>query len=172
METLKTTVAIIGAGPSGLLLSQLLHQAGIDSLIVERTSRARVLERIRAGVLERGTVEGMEEAGCAARLHAECIPHDGVILSFDGEQFEIPVREITGHHVIVYGQTEITKDLIEACEARGQAIYWECPDAVLADLETAVPKVQFTTPEGETRRIEAEIVAGCDGFHGVCRQSI
>ena len=101
METLKTTVAIIGAGPSGLLLSQLLHQAGIDSLIVERTSRARVLERIRAGVLERGTVEGMEEAGCAARLHAECIPHDGVILSFDGEQFEIPVREITGHHVIV-----------------------------------------------------------------------
>ena len=119
MENLKTTVAIIGAGPSGLLLSQLLHQAGIDSLIVERTSRARVLERIRAGVLERGTVEGMEEAGCAERLHAECIPHDGVILSFDGDQFEIPVREITGHQVIVYGQTEITKDLIEACEGSG-----------------------------------------------------
>ena len=172
MEALKTTVAIIGAGPSGLLLSQLLHQAGIDSLIVERTSRARVLERIRAGVLERGTVEGMEEAGCAERLHAECIPHDGVILSFDGDQFEIPVREITGHQVIVYGQTEITKDLIEACEARGQAIYWDCPDAVLADLESAAPKVQFTTPEGETLVIEAEIVAGCDGFHGVCRQSI
>ncbi len=152
MENLKTTVAIIGAGPSGLLLSQLLHQAGIDSLIVERTSRARVLERIRAGVLERGTVEGMEEAGCAERLHAECIPHDGVILSFDGDQFEIPVREITGHQVIVYGQTEITKDLIEACEARDQAIYWDCPDAVLADLKSAAPKVQFTTPEGETRR--------------------
>ena len=168
-KELSTTVAIIGAGPSGLLLSQLLHQSGIDSVVVERTSKSRVLARIRAGVLERGTVEGMEEAGCAARLHAECIPHDGVILSFDGEQFEIPVKEITGHQVIVYGQTEITKDLMDACEARGQVIYWDCPDAALAGLEGTAPCVGFTTPEGEVVSITADIVAGCDGFHGICR---
>ena len=172
MEIQKTAVVIIGAGPSGLLLSQLLYQAGIDSLIVERTSRARVLERIRAGVLEGGPVGGRKEAGCADRLHAECIPHNGVILSFDGEPFEIPVRDITNHQVIVYGQTEITKDLIEACEARGQPIFWECPDAELADLGTQSPKVKFTRPTGETYVVEADIVAGCDGFHGVCRQSI
>ena len=171
-QELSTTVAIIGAGPSGLLLSQLLANAGIDSVIVERTSKERVLARIRAGVLERGTVEGMEEAGCAERLHAECIPHDGLILSFDGERFEIPVKDITGHHVIVYGQTEITKDLIDACEARGQRIFWDCPDAALADLESDAPKVNFKTPDGESLTITAEAIAGCDGFHGICRQSI
>lgn len=169
---LSTTVAIIGAGPAGLLLSQLLHQSGISSVIVERTSKERVLERIRAGILERGTVEGMEEAGCAERLHAECIPHDGVILSFDGDLCEIPVKDITGHNVIVYGQTEITKDLVEACETRGQTIFWNCPDATLADLESKAPKVQFTDTNGESVVLSAEVIAGCDGFHGVSRQSI
>ena len=169
---LNTTVAIIGAGPAGLLLSQLLHQSGVSSVIVERTSKERVLERIRAGILERGTVEGMEEAGCAERLHAECVPHDGVILSFDGDLCEIPVKDITGHNVIVYGQTEITKDLVEACEARGQRIFWNCPDATLADLESAAPKVQFTDTNGESVVLTAEVIAGCDGFHGVSRQSI
>ena len=169
---LKTMVAIIGAGPAGLLLSQLLHQSGIASVIVERTSKQRVLERIRAGILERGTVEGMEEAGCAERLHAECIPHDGVILSFDGESFEIPVKAITGHNVIVYGQTEITKDLVEACEARGQQIFWDCPDAAISDVDSDAPKVHFTDPSGEAVTLTAEIIGGCDGFHGVSRQAI
>ena len=169
---LKTTVAIIGAGPAGLLLSQLLHQSGIASVVVERTSKQRVLERIRAGILERGTVEGMEEAGCADRLHAECIPHDGVILSFDGESFEIPVKAITGHNVIVYGQTEITKDLVEACEARGQQIFWDCPDAGLSDVQSDAPKVHFTDPSGKPVTVTAEIIGGCDGFHGVSRQAI
>ena len=168
----STTVTIIGAGPSGLLLSQLLYLEGIDSIIVERTSRDRVLERIRAGVLERGTVDAMHEADCAQRLMAERIDHDGVILSFDGEQIEIPVRDITGHHVVVYGQTEITKDLIEACEARGQQIYWDCPDAVLADLESPAPKVHFRDRSNQAVTITSNIVAGCDGFHGICRQSI
>ena len=167
MKTRKTQVAIVGAGPSGLLLSQLLHQAGIESLIVERTSRARVLERIRAGVLERGTREALIEAGCADRLEREHIPHDGLRLFFDGDEFEIPVADITGHHVLVYGQTEITLDLIEACEARGQTIFWEEPDAELADLETSAPKLRF----GETV-IEADFIAACDGFHGIGRQAI
>jgi len=166
-QVLKTQVAIIGAGPSGLLLSQLLHQAGIESLIVERTSRARVLERIRAGVLERGTRDALIEAGCAERLERECIPHDGLRLFFDGEEFDIPVADMTGHHVLVYGQTEITKDLIEACEARGQSIYWEQADAELADIETSVPKVRF----GD-HIIEANFIAGCDGFHGISRPAI
>ena len=169
---LNTTVAIIGAGPSGLLLSQLLHQSGIDSVIVERTSKARVLERIRAGVLERGTVDGLREAGCAERLQAQHIPHDGVILSFDGDMVEIPVKAITGHSVIVYGQTEITRDLIDACEARGQQIYWECPDASLHDLESDAPKVVIQDFDGIQVEIQAQIVAGCDGFHGISRQSI
>lgn len=167
MNTVKTQVAIIGAGPSGLLLSQLLHQAGIQTVLIERTSRARVLERIRAGVLERGTREALQEAGCADRLEHKHIPHDGLRLFFDGDEFEIPVTEITGHHVLVYGQTEITIDLIEACEARGQTIYWEQPDAELADIESRTPKVRF----GDTI-IEAGFIAGCDGFHGISRQAI
>ena len=168
---LTTQVAILGAGPSGLLLSQLLHLEGISSVIVERTSRDRVLGRIRAGVLERGTVDAMAEAGCDARLQRERIDHDGLILSFSGDNFEIPVKDITGHYVTVYGQTEITLDLIEACEARGQTIYWDCPDAALHDLQSDAPKVTFTGPDGPVA-LAAGFIAGCDGFHGVCRKSI
>ncbi|MEM9270797.1 MAG: 4-hydroxybenzoate 3-monooxygenase, partial [Pseudomonadota bacterium] len=155
----------------GLLLSQLLHNDGVSSILVERTSRARVLARIRAGVLERGTLDGLAEAGVDARLLAEKIDHDGVTLAFDGDVLEIPVHQITGHHVVVYGQTEVTRDLVEAAEARGQKIFWECPDAQLADVTTA-PKVRFKTPDGTSQQIEAQLVAGCDGFHGMCRQAI
>jgi len=162
----------VGAGPAGLLLSQLLHQQNIQSIIVERTSKERVLSRIRAGVLERGTVEAMQEAGCDERLNTERIDHDGVILSFDGDKIEVPVKQITGHHVTVYGQTEITHDLIEACEARGQTIYWGCPDAVLANLDSDSPSARFTHPNGQSVELNAKLIAGCDGYHGVCRQSI
>lgn len=171
MTQLKTDVIIIGAGPSGLLLSQLLHLGGVQSVIVERTSRERVLSRIRAGVLERGTLEAMAEAECDARLQAERIDHDGVILGFDGVQFEIPVKEMTGHAVTVYGQTEITRDLIEACEARGQQIFWDCPDGVLDRLTSAHPWLQFTN-DGNPVEIEGKLVAGCDGYHGLSRQAI
>lgn len=170
--TINTTVLILGAGPSGLMLSQLLHQSGIDSLIIERSSREHVLSRIRAGVLERGTVEAMHEAGCADRLEAERVNHDGVILSFDGATIDIPIKAITGHHVTVYGQTEITRDLLEACEAREQTIYWGSPDATLSDLQSSAPKAVFTGPNGTPLEIQAKLIAGCDGFHGVCRQSI
>ena len=163
---------IVGAGPSGLLLSQLLHLDGISSVIVERTTRERVLSRIRAGVLERGTVTAMQDAGCAARLHDERIDHDAVTLGFDGDCFEIPVKDITGHHVTVYGQTEITRDLIDACEAREQKIYWDCPDTVLSGLQSNSPGACFNTPDGKSVEISAKLIAGCDGFHGVCRRSI
>jgi len=166
------SVLIIGAGPAGLLLSQLLYQNGIDNIIVERTTKERVLSRIRAGVLERGTVEAMTEAGCDSRLRAERIDHDGLILSFDGDAFEVPVKAITGHYVTVYGQTEITRDLIEACEARNQPIYWDCPDTQLSDLDSHSPKAGFTNLNGESVEINAQLIAGCDGFHGVSRQSM
>jgi p-hydroxybenzoate 3-monooxygenase len=166
------SVLIIGAGPAGLLLSQLLYQNGIDNIIVERTTKERVLSRIRAGVLERGTVEAMTEAGCDSRLRAERIDHDGLILSFDGDAFEVPVKAITGHYVTVYGQTEITRDLIEACEARNQPIFWDCPDTQLSDLDSHSPKAGFTNPNGDSVEINAQLIAGCDGFHGVSRQSM
>ena len=163
---------IVGAGPSGLLLSQLLHLDGIRSVIVERTSKKRVLSRIRAGVLERGTVKAMHDAGCAARMNDERIDHDGVTLGFDGDRFEIPVKDITGHSVTVYGQTEITRDLIDACEAREQKIYWDCPDTVLSGLQSSAPRASFKAPDGSAIEISAKLIAGCDGFHGVCRRSI
>lgn len=172
MNVIDVDVLIIGAGPSGLILSQLLFQQGIRTIIVERTSKDAVLSRIRAGVLERGTVEVLQEAGCADRLESEKINHDGVILSFDGDQFEIPVKSITGHHVTVYGQTEITRDLLDACEAREQVFYWNCPDTELFDLTSDSPRAVFSTSDGQTVQVNAKIVAGCDGYHGVSRQSI
>jgi p-hydroxybenzoate 3-monooxygenase len=172
MITDEVDVLIIGAGPAGLLLSQLLHQNGVRTIIVERTSKERVLSRIRAGVLERGTVEAMHEAQCADRLEAERVDHEGVILSFDGDQYEIPIKQITGHHVTVYGQTEITADLIDACEAREQVIHWDCPDAQLYDLMSESPRAVFTQPDGNKCQIKAKLIAGCDGYHGISRQSI
>ena len=167
----STDVIIIGAGPSGLLLSQLLYNEGISSIIVERTSKARVLARIRAGVLERGTLKAMAEAGCDARLQQERINHDGLILGNNGETFEIPVHDITGHHVTVYGQTEITKDLIDHAQARNQPIFWNCEQTQLHALDTDAPKVRITTPDGEAQ-ISGAFIAGCDGFHGPSRQAI
>lgn len=172
MITEQVDVLIVGAGPAGLLLSQVLHRDKVRSIIVERTSKERVLSRIRAGVLERGTVDAMHEAGCADRLEQERIDHDGLSLSFDGDQLNIPIKELTGHQVTVYGQTEITADLLAACEARGQRIYWDCPDTVLSELTSAEPRALFTNPSGESVEIRAKIIAGCDGFHGISRRSI
>ncbi|MBX2838664.1 MAG: 4-hydroxybenzoate 3-monooxygenase [Gammaproteobacteria bacterium] len=172
MITENCSVLIVGAGPSGLLLSQLLYQSGIDNIIVERTTKERVLSRIRAGVLERGTVEAMIEAGCESRLQRERIDHDGLILSFDGDSFEVPVKSITGHYVTVYGQTEITRDLVEACEARGQTIHWDSPDTEISGLESSTPRARFTNQNGHSVEVKAQLIAGCDGFHGVSRQSM
>jgi p-hydroxybenzoate 3-monooxygenase len=168
---LRTQVAIIGAGPAGLLLSQLLHVAGVESVILERKDRAYVEGRIRAGVLEQGTVDLLEQVGVGQRMRAEGLPHKGFSLALDGRTFRIDLAGLTGGKaVMVYGQTEVTKDLIQACSDRGVPILWEAGDVALHGLEGA-PHVTFTR-DGETRRLDCDFIAGCDGFHGVSRASL
>lgn len=168
---MKTQVAIIGGGPSGLLLSQLLHTRGISSVVLERKTKQYVLSRIRAGVLEQGLVGLMEEAGCAARLHAEGIEHDGTLISYGDEMFRVDFIEHTGKPVMVYGQTEVTRDLYDAREKVGGQIEFNVEDVVIQGADTEAPKVRYIV-DGQAREIDCDFVAGCDGFHGVSRQAI
>jgi p-hydroxybenzoate 3-monooxygenase len=172
MGSMRTNVAIVGAGPAGLLLSQILHTAGIDSVVLERRGRAYVESRIRAGVLEQGTVRLLEAAGVAERLRREGLPHDGFALALDGETFRIDIKGLTGGAaVMVYGQTEVTKDLIEAALARGTPLVFEAEDAIPSDVATESPYVTFRK-DGVVHRIDCDFIAGCDGFHGICRAAI
>lgn len=168
---MKTQVAIIGGGPSGLLLAQLLHKRGIASVVLERKTKDYVLGRIRAGVLEQGLISLMEEAGCAERLHAEGMPHDGTLISYGDEMFRVDFTEHTGKPVMVYGQTEVTRDLYAAREAHGGKIEFNVEDVVIHGVDTDVPHVYYTV-EGQAQRLDCDFVAGCDGFHGVSRQTI
>lgn len=168
---MKTQVAIIGGGPSGLLLSQLLSTRGIDSIVLERKTKDYVLGRIRAGVLEQGLVHLLEEAGCAERLHAEGFVHDGTLLSYGDESFRIDFKALTGTPVMVYGQTEVTRDLYAAREAAGGQIVFEVEDVQIHAADSDAPHVTYTL-DGEARRIDCDFIAGCDGFHGVSRQAI
>ena len=171
MKTTRTKVAIIGAGPSGLLLGQLLHRAGIDSIILEQRSKEYVLGRIRAGVLEQGAVGLLEEAGCGARMRQEGLVHDGTEIAFGGVRHRIDFKALTGKTVVVYGQTEVTRDLMEARETAGAPIVYEALNASIADIETDRPRVRYRNDDIEYE-IECDYVAGCDGFHGVSRQTI
>jgi p-hydroxybenzoate 3-monooxygenase len=168
---MKTQVAIIGGGPSGLLLSQLLHRRGIESVVLERKTKDYVLGRIRAGVLEQGLVRLLEEAGCAARLHAEGHVHGGTLISYGDQMFRLDFTEHTGTPVIVYGQTEVTRDLYAAREAAGGIIEYEVEDVMIHAADTDAPYVTYTI-HGQPRRVDCDFVAGCDGFHGVSRQTI
>ena len=168
---MKTKVAIIGGGPSGLLLSQLLHTRGIDSVVLERKTKDYVLGRIRAGVLEQGLVKLMEEAGCGERMHAEGYLHNGTLISYGEEMFRVDFAEHTGTPVMVYGQTEVTRDLYEAREKANGKIEYNVEDVVIHGADTDSPHLTYTVA-GEARRIECDFVAGCDGFHGVSRQTI
>ncbi len=168
---MKTEVAIIGGGPSGLLLGQLLHQNGIENVILERKTKDYVLGRIRAGVLEHGLVELMREVGVADRLDAEGHVHDGTLISFNDDLFRVDFSEHTGQSVTVYGQTEVTRDLYAAREATGGAIEYNVEDVVIHDAKTDAPFVTYTV-DGESRRLDCAFVAGCDGFHGVSRKTI
>lgn len=168
---MRTQVVIIGGGPSGLLLSQLLHVHGIDSVVLERKTKAYVLGRIRAGVLEQGFVRLMEEAGVADRLHAEGLCHDGTLLSYNDEVFRIDFAALTGKPVVVYGQTEVTSDLYQAREAANGELVFNVETVSINDADTTAPYVTYRV-DGQERRVDADFVAGCDGFHGVSRQTI
>ncbi|WP_322998990.1 4-hydroxybenzoate 3-monooxygenase [Castellaniella sp.] len=168
---MKTQVAIIGAGPSGLLLGQLLHRCGIDNVILERHTPDYVLGRVRAGVLEYGFVNLMREAGVSARMDAEGLEHDGFTLAFQGHRQRVDMMALTGKSVLVYGQTELTHDLMDARRASGAPIYYEATDVQLHDFLDGKPRVTFMH-EGQRKTLDCDYIAGCDGFHGVSRQSV
>jgi len=169
---MKTQVAIIGAGPSGLLLGQLLHNAGIDTLIVERQTPDYVLGRIRAGVLEQSTVELLREAGVAQRMDSEGLVHEGVELLVGGHRQRLDLKALTGGKtVMVYGQTEVTRDLMQAREQSGAPIIYAASNVQPHDIEGPRPYLTFDK-DGRQHRVECDYIAGCDGFHGVARQSI
>ncbi|MEM9028158.1 MAG: 4-hydroxybenzoate 3-monooxygenase [Pseudomonadota bacterium] len=168
---MKTQVAIIGAGPSGLLLSQLLHLAGISSIVVERQSREHVLGRIRAGVLEQGTVDTLKRAEVGARLERDSQTHDGFFIAAGETACRIALGELVGKSVTVYGQTEVTKDLMDARIAANGQLIFQAENVVLGNLEASEPFVTFEAA-GQRHRIACDFVAGCDGFRGVSRGSI
>ncbi|WP_428929390.1 4-hydroxybenzoate 3-monooxygenase [Marinibacterium sp. SX1] len=168
---MSTQVAIIGGGPSGLLLSQLLNRAGIETVVLERATRAHVLGRIRAGILEWGTVELLREAGVGARMDARGISHDGCYLTDEDLMVHIDFRALTGRSVMVYGQTEVTADLYSAQDALGTTILHEVSEVEIHDLDSTRSHVTFTH-DGQRKRLSCLYVAGCDGFHGVSRKTI
>jgi p-hydroxybenzoate 3-monooxygenase len=168
---LRTKVAIIGAGPAGLLLGQLLHADGIDNVILERRDRDYVLARIRAGVLEQGTVDLLDQAGVTARLHREGLIHEGIELAFAGARHRIDLKQCTGKVVTIYGQTEVTRDLMDARDAAGLTTVYEAVDVDPSDFATDHPRVGFVK-DGTAHHIECDFIAGCDGFHGVSRESV
>jgi p-hydroxybenzoate 3-monooxygenase len=168
---MRTQVGIVGAGPAGLLLSQLLHLQGIDTVILERRSRAYVEGRIRAGVLEQGTVDLLDEAQVGQRMHQIGLVHDGIELSFGGRRHRIDFRALTGKAVTVYGQTEVTKDLINARLAAGGKIIFEAEDVSVHEFDGRKPKIRFRK-DGKAKELACDFIGGCDGFHGVCRVSV
>ncbi len=168
---MRTQIAIIGAGPAGLALSHLLHGAGIDAVVLERKSRSHVEGRIRAGVIEQVSIDVLDAIGVGARAHREGLPHTGVALAMDGEHFRIDFKALTGKCVTVYGQTEITKDLIDAAVERDIDPVFEAQNVGLHQIDGQAPFVTYEA-DGRTVRLDCDFVAGCDGQHGVCRRSI
>jgi len=167
----RTQVAIVGAGPAGLVLAHLLHRHDIDTVVLERQSREHVERRIRAGVLEQGTVDLLTDVGLAGRLHRERMVHHGVNLLFDRTLHRIPLTELAGRELTIYGQHELVKDLVAARLATGRPLLFAVPDVALSGVDSAEPVVTFTH-EGERHELRCDFVAGCDGYHGVSRPSI
>jgi p-hydroxybenzoate 3-monooxygenase len=175
MQIQRTQVAIIGGGPAGLLLGQLLHKAGIDAILIERQSPDYVLGRIRAGVLEQVSMDLLDEAGVGARMHQEGLVHGGFDMLFKGERHRIDMQALTGgKQVMVYGQTEVTRDLMDARQAAGLPTVYEATNVTVHDFDTDRPRVRYETTGAngsEQHEIACDFIAGCDGFHGVCRAS-
>jgi p-hydroxybenzoate 3-monooxygenase len=167
----RTQVAIVGGGPAGLLLAMNLYRAGIDCVVLERRSRSYVLSRVRAGVLEQGLTGMLRDLGVGARLDKEGLLHAGFDIAWRGGGVRVDLQRLTGRTVTVYGQTEVTQDLYNALDAAGVPLIHEVDDVALHDIASAKPWLSYTAA-GRARRLDSEFVAGCDGFHGVCRQSI
>ena len=168
---MRTQVAIIGAGPSGLLLGQLLHKAGIDTIILERQTGDYVLTRIRAGILEQVCIDLLDEAGVGTRMHQEGLVHGGFEMLYNGQRHRIDMNKLTGgKNVMVYGQTDLTRDLMDARAAAGVTTVYEAQNVAIHDFDTKKPRVTYEK-DGHKFEIECDFIAGCDGFHGVCRAS-
>ena len=171
-RTIRTQVAIVGAGPAGLLLGQLLHRAGIDAVLIERQSADYVLGRIRAGVLEQVTMDLLDEAGVGQRMHAEGLVHSGFDMVCEGLRKRVDLSLLTdGKTVMVYGQTEVTRDLMDARRSAGLATYYEAQSVQLQGFDTQQPRVCFEHA-GQRIELACDFIAGCDGFHGVTRASV
>jgi len=168
---IRTQVGIVGAGPAGLVLSQLLHLQGIDSVVIEARSREYCEQRVRAGVLEQGTVELLEEMNVGDRMKREGLIHDGVEVRFNGRGHRIDFKDLTGRSITIYAQQEVVKDLIAARLGAGGEIRFEIEDVSVHDFDSAAPKIRFRD-DGEPSEIQCDFIAGCDGFHGVCRPTI
>jgi p-hydroxybenzoate 3-monooxygenase len=169
---MRTQVGIVGAGPAGLTLAQLLHREGIESVVLEDRSREYVEHRIRAGVIEQAIADLLVDAGVGTRMHREGIVHHGIELQFDGERHRIPLSELTdGRTIVIYGQTEVVKDLIRARLDADLPLLFEAGGASVHDLESEQPRIRFHHG-GRDHELECDVIAGCDGFHGICRPSI
>ena len=172
VSVIRTQVGIVGAGPAGLLLGHLLHLNGIDSVIVENRSRDYVIDRVRAGVLEQGTVDLLKAMRVGDGLERKGLPHDGIYVSFQGERHHVNLAELTGGKAItVYGQNEIVRDLIDARIATGRPLYFEAERVSVSRLDSAEPAIAFQH-DGAAHEVQCDFIAGCDGFHGICRPSI
>ncbi len=169
---MRTQVGIVGAGPAGLLLSHLLARQGIESVVLEARSRGYVEQRVRAGVLEHPTVELLREVGLADRLDREGLPHEGISLRFDGGDHRIDFADLVGRGIVVYGQQEVVKDLIAARLRDGGDVRFEVTDLALDGLTTDAPSIGFTGADGTAQVLECDVVAGCDGFHGLSRGAV
>jgi p-hydroxybenzoate 3-monooxygenase len=169
---MRTQVAIVGAGPAGMLLSHLLAADGVESVVVESRSEEYVASRIRAGILEQSTVDLLREVGLGERLDREADPHRGIYLQWPHERHHLDFVDLTGRQVFVYGQTEVQKDLVAARTAAGQEIHYEVGDTALHDLGTDRPSVTFTDKDGVEQRLEADVVVGCDGSFGPSREAV
>jgi p-hydroxybenzoate 3-monooxygenase len=168
MKRHRTQVGIVGAGPAGLFLAHLLHLEGIDSAVIESRNRQYVVDRVRAGVLEQGTVDLMLETGLGERLQKQGMRHEGIYLAFEGTRHRIDFAELTGRAITVYGQNEVVADLIDARLKTGKPLLFEAADV---SIDTGQPAIRFTY-ENEPNEIQCDFIAGCDGFHGICRASI
>ncbi|GAA2844429.1 4-hydroxybenzoate 3-monooxygenase [Crossiella cryophila] len=169
---MRTQVVIIGAGPAGLLLSHLLGLDGVDSVLIERQSAEHVQSRIRAGILEAGTVEVLRDAGVGERLGAEALRHRGIYLQWPGHREHVDFVDLIGRSVSVYGQTEVTKDLMAARERADRPVFYGASQVELHGVDTDRPHVTFVDADGQAHRIEAQVIAGCDGHHGPSRQAL